>query len=357
MTNPAGPSRRSFGVALGEPFAVPGGSLTLHTAGLRLLDREGALTAEVAFPMVGRPWISTGNGSALDCDLHVPAGGVAGAESLLRRALDQRVGLFPTGAAGAPADSSVVALAGDAAPTRGRVTFGGDLAERQLYDVVVRDGSGAWQVVAPHAAYQRSSWSDFGLAHITDMHVARRIDQFRPTLVKLGRAEAAAAMYNWNDRFRGFVRYANFLHDTGALDVIVATGDCYDFEFEDDDDPALATPGSSATFCLAARRARTSPTSRSCGFRSSWFPATTTTGSTPTSSPSTCTSRARTSNGSRTSPATTCSTVTPTPWDRSCAATTSRSRTGARARPPARFASTLTSGRSGSAWLRWAPSC
>ena len=90
--------------------------------------------------------------------------------------------------------------------------------------------------MAPHAVYYRSTWHDFGLAHITDVHVARRIDRFRPTLYSIGRPEAAARMYNWNDRFRGFIRYANYLHGIGALDVILATGDLYDYQFEYDDD-------------------------------------------------------------------------------------------------------------------------
>jgi predicted MPP superfamily phosphohydrolase len=115
------------------------------------------------------------------------------------------------------------------------VSLTGPLRERQLYDVALAADTG-WRTVAPHAMYYRRVWHDFGIAHITDAHVARRIDRFRPTLYNLGRPEAAARMYNWNDRFRGFVRYANYLHDIGALDVILATGDMYDYQFEYDDD-------------------------------------------------------------------------------------------------------------------------
>ncbi|MDQ4036776.1 MAG: metallophosphoesterase [Actinomycetota bacterium] len=110
------------------------------------------------------------------------------------------------------------------------------LASRQLYDVALREDGGRWHVVAPHAAYHRDAWTDFGIAHITDMHVARRIDGFRETLRQIGRPEAADRMYNWNDRFRGFIRYANYLHRIGHLDVIVATGDLYDYLYERDDD-------------------------------------------------------------------------------------------------------------------------
>ena len=92
--------------------------------------------------------------------------------------------------------------------------------------------------VAPHAVYYRSSWHDFGIAHITDLHVARRIDYLRPRLELGGLPDAAQRMINFNDRFRGFIRYANYLHDRGVLDVIFATGDITDYQFEDDDDEA-----------------------------------------------------------------------------------------------------------------------
>jgi len=39
-------------------------------------------------------------------------------------------------------------------------------------------------------------------------------------------------MYNWNDRFRGFIKYANFMHSIGVLDVIMATGDLFDYIYE-----------------------------------------------------------------------------------------------------------------------------
>ena len=94
-------------------------------------------------------------------------------------------------------------------------------------------GGGPWP---PTRSTTGRVWHDFGVVHITDAHVARRIDRFRPTLYSIGRPEAAAGMYNWNDRFRGFIRYANYLHGIGALDVILAAGDMYDYQFEYDDD-------------------------------------------------------------------------------------------------------------------------
>ena len=109
------------------------------------------------------------------------------------------------------------------------LALSGSTAERQLYDIALRADDGSWRVVAPHAVYFRSQWSDFGLAHITDTHVARRIDRFREALVSAGMADGAERMINWNDRFRGFVRFANQLHAAGDLDLIVATGDLVDY--------------------------------------------------------------------------------------------------------------------------------
>ena len=57
------------------------------------------------------------------------------------------------------------------------------MAERVLYDVSLADGP----AVAPHAVYFRREWRTFGLAHVTDTHVARRIDLFRTHLIEAGR--------------------------------------------------------------------------------------------------------------------------------------------------------------------------
>jgi hypothetical protein len=112
-----------------------------------------------------------------------------------------------------------------------------NLDERQLYDIVAEDSElGFSHVVAPHAVYFRSTWHDFGIAHVTDTHVARRIDNFKQRMEERGRADTASRLINWNDRFRGFIRYANYLHSINQLDVIVVTGDVIDYIFEDDDD-------------------------------------------------------------------------------------------------------------------------
>ncbi len=243
---------------LGEPltaaYAVANGTARLFQHGLTVKGPGVDVIVSFAFPMPGRPSLSTttsGNTEPFGPDalnVRLDQAALTAASPLIQKALAGRVGLLPTGQRESalpleigPIEALSPSARGDAAtssdsPSHGVTTKAPALKERQLYDVAVLAEAG-WQRVAPHAVYHRTQWSDFGLAHISDMHVARRIDRFRDLLAKAGRAEAAGRLYNWNDRFRGFVKYANHLHSIGVLDVIVATGDLYDYIFEDDDDP------------------------------------------------------------------------------------------------------------------------
>jgi hypothetical protein len=257
-----------LGAALSGVFAVPGGQAQLFTGGLSLHGPAGTVTAEFGFPMIARPWIATGSGPSLPAtSVAFETGDWGDVETAVKAALTDRVSLVPTGVhgreavprVGVPLDAGPAWLprapisatpgsvdllrperstgvGGLVIPALFGLSFNASLAERTLYDVHVKDDAGVAHLVAPHATYHRQDWTDFGLIHVTDLHVARRIDDFRPTLTRIGRPEAAAKVNNWNDRFRGFIRYANFLHDSGALDVIVATGDNYDYLFEFDDD-------------------------------------------------------------------------------------------------------------------------
>ena len=213
----------------------------MHRDRLELRLSTGVLAAFFAFPQLGRPHFpEAGNGSdpvmVLGPDrVTVKVVGLPSESAeLVRAALADRIALV---ASGDP--TTVIPLElGSSTPVDGGVGFPllGRPAERQLYDVELRAGTVGWEVVAPPAVYYRSTWTDFGLAHITDTHVARRIDSFRPTLRDLGLTEAAARMCNMNDQFRGFVSFANRLHAAGELDVIVATGDLIDYVHETDDD-------------------------------------------------------------------------------------------------------------------------
>ncbi|HQK60832.1 MAG TPA: metallophosphoesterase [Dermatophilaceae bacterium] len=233
----------SFDITYQQP-GIAGGirvAAALHRDRLELRLSTGVLAAFFAFPQLGRPHFpEAGNGSdpvmvlGPDRVTVTVVGLPSESAELVRAALADRIALV---ASGDP--TTVIPLElGSSTPVDGGVGFPllGRPAERQLYDVALRAGTVGWEVVAPHAVYYRSTWTDFGLAHITDTHVARRIDSFRPTLRDLGLTEAAARMCNMNDQFRGFVSFANRLHAAGELDVIVATGDLIDYVHETDDD-------------------------------------------------------------------------------------------------------------------------
>jgi calcineurin-like phosphoesterase family protein len=241
---------QDLGPVLTGPYPIPGGTARLYERGVVIDGAAGEVVVELRFPMIGRPHISTGGGAALDAGAirfrreHYELSALI---PLVQAALAGRVGLVPTGEHATPTPLTVgpaevveperpSGVGGAVIPAVYGVPLTGPLRERQLYDVALARDGGQWLTVAPHAVYHKSAWSDFGLAHVTDLHVARRIDAFRPTLRNLGLRRAAALLLNWNDRFRGFVRYANYLHGIGALDVVVATGDLCDYQFELDDD-------------------------------------------------------------------------------------------------------------------------
>lgn len=207
----------------------------------------GTVSASFAFPALGRPHFSDGGGAFGPFPPALPATaitvpswptplGLAGVDGIVTGALTGHIGFQPTGG-GEVLPATVEGGFDLGTLGRGYVATSA-LTPRTLYDVVVRGRDGAWHVVAPHAIYHKDSWADFGLIHVTDTHVARRIDGFRGALRGLGLTEAADRFINWNDRFRGFVRYANRLHDEGELDLLVATGDLFDYQYEVDDDPA-----------------------------------------------------------------------------------------------------------------------
>jgi hypothetical protein len=254
---------------LGEPLSsihsIPGGEARLFERGLTVNGAAGEVVVTFDFPMLGRPSIPMGTSASMSpfdpgtITFRLGDWQLADLAPLIQRVLAGRLSLVATGHAAIRVPLSIGPAAlvtperkpeASVAGVMNPAVFGlsvtaAGLQERQLYDVAILADGDQWRVVAPHALYHRAAWTTFGVAHITDMHVARRIDRFRGLLVQAGHAEAAQRLYNWNDRFRGFVRYANHLHGIGVLDVIVATGDLYDYLFEDDDD---TTGGGNAAF-------------------------------------------------------------------------------------------------------------
>lgn len=107
------------------------------------------------------------------------------------------------------------------------------LVNRTLYDLACQLPNGNRYAIAPHCFYARKSWDDFGLLHVTDIHISKRNDDFRARLQQAGLADAAANYSNFQDNLRDFIRYANKLHSLGLADAVMATGDLVDYAKED----------------------------------------------------------------------------------------------------------------------------
>lgn len=124
-------------------------------------------------------------------------------------------------------------------------------ADRTLYDLVLKSPGNKTFAIAPHAFYMAKDWEDFGFIHVTDIHVASRIELFQTKLRRLASQnpelrQAAEQFNNFNDNFRDFIRYANHLHELGLLDLILATGDLVDYGFE----PGKARSGAGGNYAF-----------------------------------------------------------------------------------------------------------
>lgn len=109
------------------------------------------------------------------------------------------------------------------------------ITDRTLYDLWCALPNGSQYAASPHCWYAKRSWDDFGLLHITDLHISKRNDEFRTRLQQAGLSDAARNYSNFQDNFRDFIRYANKLHDLGLADAVLATGDLVDYAREEGD--------------------------------------------------------------------------------------------------------------------------
>lgn len=111
----------------------------------------------------------------------------------------------------------------------------------KLYDLVCKNESSTFYNLSPHCIYTRKNWDNFGLLHVTDIHVSRRIDGFKSKLKEAKNKfpshtqiidPAISELNNWNNGFRDFIRYANAMYKKGIVDGVLATGDLIDYLFE-----------------------------------------------------------------------------------------------------------------------------
>ena len=242
---------------LGEPltgsYTIPNGTARLFTNGVTIQHSGSEVIAAFRLPTLGRPSIVSLDPPTPLFEPNAVSFNSAGHDPrvvarMIADALAGRLVLVATGQAGQQIPLTLTDRVSVDGPLHQVEVAVPALAERQLYDVALLTESGQWRTVAPHAVYFRRAWQDFGFVHVTDIHVSKRIDRFRGLLLAAERPEAAQRVHNWNDRFRGFIRFANYLHSIGKLDVILSTGDQYDYMFEDGEDQALG--GNAAFFRL-----------------------------------------------------------------------------------------------------------
>ncbi|MBK9035573.1 MAG: hypothetical protein IPL61_30670 [Myxococcales bacterium] len=221
-----------------SPIAVGAGGRVQHYQRGSLLDRGGAAPLALRYvgPMLGQPALVALDPTAVDVPLY-DAGTLddVGPRPDLAGCFDGQLVLREVTAARAEIALAVTVV--DGHRVHGRPVAG--LRDRTLYDLCLRRADGGLVTIAAHALYAKADWVQFGLAHATDFHVARRNDQIPDWFA--ARGVALSAYNNFNDNLRDFVRAANRLHAAGTLDVVWATGDLVDYLFEPGD--AEAGPG------------------------------------------------------------------------------------------------------------------
>jgi hypothetical protein len=84
----------------------------------------------------------------------------------------------------------------------------GDLKERTLYDLQLNLPDGLPYPLSPHCFYVKSDWDNFGLLHITDLHINARNQRFRAILETKGFNDAAQNYANFQDNLIDFIKYA-----------------------------------------------------------------------------------------------------------------------------------------------------
>jgi LGFP repeat len=157
---------------------------------------------------------------------------------------DRRLSLGPVVAPGAWRDPLLLTSRGCGAsisrpPNRlsasiSKILAPAQLSHRHLYDLNLSLANNAVFSVSPHCYYAARDWTNFGIFHITDLHLSSRNENYRARLNALNLQEAGLQYANFQDNFRAFVTYANLLHQKGLADLVLATGDLVDYVFEAD---------------------------------------------------------------------------------------------------------------------------
>jgi LGFP repeat/Calcineurin-like phosphoesterase len=222
-----------LGYPLSEIETVPGGRAQIYERGF-LMDAglPPLKSARYIGPMLGQPALIAASAGQHQIPLYATNVDDIQGSSTPAAAMDGRLFLREVRASGQPRAEVPLSIVSTRNASglilHGRADRG--LTEGMLYDLCFRRADSASATLATHAVYAKTDWTHFGMAHVTDMHVARRNDHIPrsfPTRI--------ADYNNFNDVFRDFIRTANRLHDAGTLDAVWATGDLVDYIYEDGD--------------------------------------------------------------------------------------------------------------------------
>lgn len=113
----------------------------------------------------------------------------------------------------------------------------GKMPVKLLFNLAVLNNYPRAGVIGLHAVYTRDKWENFGVIHATDLHVSYVNDYMYSNIKSSKFGEIAEKSFeNYNDNFRDFIHYANKLHDSGAIDLILLTGDLIDYQFFSNDE-------------------------------------------------------------------------------------------------------------------------
>jgi 3',5'-cyclic AMP phosphodiesterase CpdA len=251
-----GRERGPLGDPISENTKLPDGEIVFFKYGNLWTGQRPrvVLYADMAMPLLGKPMLLSFQRPAPICSAVTHGHKVTGLEpqaeptaqdiSTLKVAMEDKLFLHPVGEA--IKSEMLIPLAITEESVEG-LEFSvpssqlNRVKDRQLYDIVLRLPNGADQPLSPHSVYATTStWKDFSFVHVTDIHIAARVDQIQSRLAELVKekqisAEAVKEYNNFNDKFADFIRFANRLHSEGQIDFILATGDLVDYLFEDGD--------------------------------------------------------------------------------------------------------------------------
>ncbi|MBS1576326.1 MAG: metallophosphoesterase [Bacteroidetes bacterium] len=134
-----------------------------------------------------------------------------------------------------PAKLELNKVAGQASLLVKEVTLNitaGKMPDILLFNLAVFNNNPKPGIIGLHAIYTRDTWKDFGVVHVSDLHISPLNDYYYSTLKNSKFSDTADQYFeNFNDNFRDFIRYVNKLHDNGEIDLILITGDLIDFQY------------------------------------------------------------------------------------------------------------------------------